>query len=160
MVVAAVAAALLSACGGSSPPTATPTGPAIATEISSELLAPLEGLGPCVPRPADSQATADVVGLYLPEGAVIDRVSPQGPITQVEGWMPLTPIQIRAHYVTRDDVEVLAVEDEVWESETLLTDGDHRLFVKASGICRTESVFVAIVSPEDGSAPEPLGQQQ
>lgn len=152
-LVGALLLVLAVGCGGGSPSTTAAaavdaTEPvAIATEISAELLAPLEGLGPCgdPPTPID----ADVPGLVLPTGAEVTRVSEQGPVTQVEGWVPLTPIGVRADFVTRDDVEVLTVEDEVWESETLLSTGTHRTFVKAQGICRTESVFVALVSAED-----------
>lgn len=141
---------LLSACAdaGDGAVVAATEPQVIVTDIASELLAPLEGLGPCGDPPTAPASVPEVPGLHLPDGAVVTGVTPQGPVTQVDGWVPLTPIGVRADYVHRDDLEVLTVEDEVWESETLVTDGTHRLFVKAQGVCRTASVFVAIVSPE------------
>ena len=151
------------ACGGTGDPVAEdPGGPAtFATDIATELLAPLEGLGACGDQPEAVAPVDSVEGLHLPDGARLTSVSQDGPLVQVEGWVPLTPIGVRADYVSADNLEVLEiinVEDEIWESETLVTDGQHRLFVKAQGICRTESIFVAIVTAEDGSAPQPLGQ--
>lgn len=136
---------------------------AIATEVSSELLAPLEAFGPCPDAPLAEADADEVPGPALPPGTVVTVLRVDGPLTHVEGWVPLTPIGVRAHYVTGDgfDVEysVLNVEDEVFESETLMTDGRSRMFLKAQAVCRTASAFVAQVIPEDGSAPAPLGQQ-
>lgn len=156
-LVVVVLAVLAGACGGGdtasvAPPLSTDLPPmAIVTEISSELLQPLEGLGPCQGEPPQA-VEHDVDGLVLPEGARVTAVSPQGPVTQVEGWVEMTPVQIRADFVTRDDLTVISVEDEVWESESLLSDGGHRTFVKAQGICRTQSIFVALVSEETPAA--------
>ena len=152
---------VVAAAGCGNGPTPSPSEPpiAIATDIDEALLAPLEGLGPCEADPPEATAQpGDVQGLHLPPDARVTSVTENGPITQVEGWVPLTPIGIRADYARRGDLEVLNVEDEIWESESLVSDGQHRLFVKAQGICRTESVFVALISPEDGSDPQTLGQ--
>lgn len=119
----------------------------IATEIAPELLQPLEGLGPCENDPPEA-VDADVEGLVLPEGARVTSVGPDGPVVQVEGWVPMTPVQVRAEMVTRDDLTVISVEDEVWESESLVSADGHRTFLKAQAICRTQSIFVALVSAE------------
>ena len=164
-VATALAVALLAVgCGDAAPPVDDPAvgQVEIATEVDEALLAPLEAFGPCPEPPQATAEVADVPGLRLPEGARVTAASTDGPLSTVEGWIPLTPIGVRADFVTSDDFDVeysvLNVEDEVFESETLLTDGDHRLFIKAQAICRTESIFVAQIIPEDGSEPAPLGQ--
>lgn len=156
---------LATACGGGGDGDPVADGVEVpatfATDIASELLAPLEGLGECGEQPEAVAPVDSVEGLHLPDGARLTAVSQDGPLVQVEGWVPLTPIGVRADYVSAANLEVLEiinVEDEIWESETLVTDGQHRLFVKAQGICRTESIFVALITAEDGSPPAPLGQ--
>jgi hypothetical protein len=150
---------VLAACsdgGGDALPVRT-AGPT-PTAIDSALLAPLEGLGPCPspPPPADVELPP---GVLLPDGATVTSVNETGPLTNVQGFVPLTPVQVRVDYSERDDVEILTVEDEGFESEVLLSAGERRLFVKAQAICDRGSVFAAVLAPESAAAavPTPSG---
>ena len=122
------------------------------------LLQPLEHLPACA-TPPPAAKTDPIEGLVLPEGAVITRVTDADPLTTIEGYAPLTPIQLRVYYQRLEDVDVLKAEDEVWESESLITDGTHRLFVKAQAICSEGSLLVAVVAPESqaSAVPAPAG---
>ena len=122
------------------------------------LLQPLEHLPACA-SPPPSAKTGAIKGLKLPDGAVVTRVTASNPLTTIEGYVPLTPIQLRVYYQRLEGLDVLKAEDEVWESETLVTDGTHRLFVKAQAICAKGSNLVAVVAPEAqaGAVPAPAG---
>lgn len=128
--------------------------------ISAELLEPLTAMGPCpdVDLEADP-AAEDVDGLVLPEGSTATSVVVQGPLTTVQGVIPMTPIQVRVFYGDHPELEAISLEDEVRESESLLTDADHRLFVKAQAICEQQSRFLAVIGPGDeaGAVPVPAG---
>ena len=167
-----VVLSLLAGCGGGETPeddgaageTAAPAGTAAPTvsispgDIDPALLEPLTMLGPCNvdPNPIDD---APAPGALLPEGAVLTSQTQEGPLTQIKGYIPMTPVQIRVFYQRQDAFEVVQVEDEVRESEVLLADGNHRLFVKAQAVCELGSVFLAVVAPEDSDAqvPAPAG---
>lgn len=151
-----IAGALVACAEGAPPGAAAPT----PTVISAELLQPLTALGPCTPPEATADpAAADVPGLVLPGGAIAAQVLPQAPVTNVQGYIPLTPIQVRVFYLEHAGVEVVVSEDERWESESLVSDGTHRLFVKAQAVCEQGSLFVAVVAPEADAAfvPAPAG---
>jgi hypothetical protein len=136
----------------------TPAAPSELGSVDPVLLEPLENLPPCTPAPAAAD-TGPIAGLVLPPRAVITRVSGTDPLTTVEGYVPMTPIQLRVYYQRLPDVDVLKAEDEVWESETLVTDGVHRLFVKAQAVCAQGSLLVAVVAPESQAeaVPAPAG---
>ena len=129
-------------------------------DIDPALLEPLTMLGPCNVEPnALDEEPAD--GTLLPEGAVLTSQTRQGPLTQIKGYIPMTPVQIRVFYQRQDqyEYEILQVEDEIRESEVLLADGDNRLFVKAQAICELGSVFLAVLAPESSGdqVPVPAG---
>jgi hypothetical protein len=144
--------------GGQSP--ATPSSPAAGGALPSvlatpgaqaaipddALLEPLRALGPCENAPRAGRDD-DVAGLVLPDGAVLTQVSPAEPLTNAQGYIPMTPVQIRVYYQQHPDLEVLSVEDEVQESEVLVEAGDRRLFIKSQAVCELGSVFVAVVAP-------------
>jgi hypothetical protein len=111
---------------------------------------PLTMLPPCDPPPAPINGS-DVAGLVVPDGSVITEVTPQTPITSVQGYVEMTPVQIRLHYAERDDIELLALEDEVFEAEVLLRSGAQRMYLKALARCDEGSSLLAIVAP-DGDA--------
>lgn len=164
-VAAAAAVAVLAACGagggGAPASTAAPVAPALPTgalspgDVDPALLEPLTALGPCTvdPNTIDEEAAE---GALLPEGAVLTSQTTEGPLTQMKGYIPMTPVQIRVFYQRQDEFDVVQVEDEVRESEVLLADGDHRLFVKAQAICELGSVFLAVVAPESSGDKVPL----
>ncbi|CAN5240262.1 hypothetical protein BH23ACT9_BH23ACT9_12250 [soil metagenome] len=127
-------------------------------EVASELLGPLTGLGPCPQLDLVPVDVSDVAGLVLPDGAIATSSVSVGPLTTVEGWIPQTPVQIRVGYANDPDLRVIQLEDEIRESESLLSDGTNRLFVKAQAICESASRFLAVVGPdEDGAVPVPAG---
>lgn len=156
-VLLCAGAVLLPGCGDAAAPGAA----AAPTELGSVdpvLLQPLDNLPPCASPPPAAEPQ-DVEGLLLPPGAVVTRYTKADPLTTVEGWVPLTPIQLRVYYQRLDGIDVLKAEDEVWESETLVTDGVHRLFVKAQAMCSSGSLLVAVVAPESqaDAVPAPAG---
>jgi hypothetical protein len=168
---ALLVAVLLGACGSGGgaevaapDESAAPAAPALPTgrlspgDIDPALLEPLTMLGPCTVDPnAIDEEPAE--GTLLPDGAVLTSQTQQGPLTQIKGYIPMTPVQIRVFYQRQDTFEVLQVEDEIRESEILLADGNHRLFVKAQAICELGSVFLAVLAPEDAGDQVPLPAQ-
>lgn len=110
------------------------------------MLQPLQALGPC-DQPPDGEVGREVVGLVLPEGAVVTSVADADPLTNIQGYIPMTPVQIRVFYQQHPTLEVISVEDEGFEAEVLTEAAGYRTFVKAQAICELGSVFVAIVSP-------------
>lgn len=160
---AALCVAVLGACssapapGAAPSPTSGPTLPAALAspgDVDPALLAPLRGLGPCDVNP-NAIELGEVDGLVLPPGAVVTERTDDGPLTTVRGYVPLTPVQVRVLYQRDPDVEIVQVEDEIRESETLLDNGEHRLFVKAQAVCEQGSVFLAVVAPRAADAPVP-----
>lgn len=127
--------AVLAGCGGADEP------------FDIDSTEPLSALPACEapPPPSDDEP---VEGLIVPDGTVVTNVTPQGPLVSVQGYIPLTPIQIRFHYGDRDDVELLVLEDEVYEAEVLLASGAHRMYMKANARCDQGSTMQVIVAPE------------
>jgi hypothetical protein len=126
---------LLGGCGGADEP------------FDIDSTEPLAALPPCEDPPPASE-DPPVEGLVVPDGSVVTNVTPQGPLTSVQGYIPMTPIQIRFHYGDREGVELLVLEDEVYEAEVLLASGAHRMYLKANARCDEGSSFQAIVAPE------------
>ncbi|MFP5308840.1 MAG: hypothetical protein ACLGIR_04595 [Actinomycetes bacterium] len=169
---AVAAVLLLAGCGGGTAgePVETETFdvstldlPDFITEIPEgvdpALLAPMTGLGPCefdIPANVDPD---DVEGLVLPPGAVVAEASDAGPLVNVQGYLPYTPVQVRVFYETSEVLEQLQIEDEIREAEVLVGDGTHRLFLKAQAVCELGSVFVGVVAPEIAAEdlPAPAG---
>lgn len=127
--------ALTAGCSTAPPPTdLNPTGP-------------LSGLPACPAAPA-AAGGAPVEGLAVPDGAIVTKVTPQDPLTRVDGYVAMTPVQVRRHYQQRDDLEIIFIEDEIYEAEVLLSDGDHRSYVKALAQCAEGSRFLVVIAPE------------
>lgn len=131
----------------------------IPADLDPQLLEPLRGLPPCDVDPETVEA--DDPGLVLPPSAAVTDRRADGPLVQLQGYMPYTPVQVRVFYATRDELEILQSEDEVRESEILASDGEHRLFVKAQAVCDHGSVFIAVLAPEVAATevPTPQGTQ-
>jgi hypothetical protein len=144
-----VAALLLGACAGASSGDAGPPATA-ALDMSS--------LPECAPQPSPPPLP-DVPGLTLPDEATVFSVYEVGALTQAEGMVELSPLEVRAYYEQRDDLQLLVVEDERVEAEILVSDGTHRMFVKAQVACATASNFTATVGREEdsGAMPVPAG---
>jgi hypothetical protein len=132
------------ACGPEEPPRIDVSGP-------------LENLPPC--EEEFGRGKKPVQGLIVPEGAVIKRVVSRGPTRNIRGFIPLTPVQIRKHYEGRSDLQILAIEDEIYEAEALITARGFRTFIKAEAVCDQGSRFIAVVASEleAGQVPTPAG---
>lgn len=166
---------LLAACGQQQPaaPQVAPSAPSLQAgsvadllpqrlageQVSPEELAlrrsVLGALGTCPPQPPPVAVPA---GLVLPPGAVVTRVREQPDAVQVDGWVPLTPVQLREHYLAAPGVVVVASEDEVLESETQLEAGAHDVFVKARAVCPSASTFLGVVTLDTGKAGTPAAR--
>lgn len=140
-----VAATVLAACGQAPP---DPT----ATDLD------LSAYPPCASQPAPP-TLPEVPGLVLPPSATPFSSHSLGPLTQVEGVVPMTPLQVRAFYEDHPALDVITAEDERIETEVLVGDGTHRMFVKAQIVCAGGSNLVVTVGDEAqaGALPTPAG---
>lgn len=141
----------MTACASSAPPQ-----PAAAPSRDPESL--YDALGPCGDTPA-SVVDDLPPGFVLPREAVVVRTTDLGQLVQVDGFVALTPLQVRDIYERRDDVELLTIEDEGFETELLLRDDGYRMYLKAQVLCSTGSNFTATVGEEADAAtmPRPRG---
>lgn len=136
---------------------AKPSGPV--TEAADDRLAQLERLPPCTEAPP-AAAEPEVAGLVVPEGTVVTGVDQGEPLTSVEAYTPLDPVEVRRFYETTLGLKPLVIEDEVLEAEALMQSRTHRFFVKAQAACRDASrLFVVIAEQGDdaGGLPTPTG---
>lgn len=148
MFTAAVAvAALLSGCGGTDGGEAAGRGPGMLANLPSCDRVPLD---------ADAEVDAEVPGLVLPDGARVTSVVPQGALTTVEATVRMTPLDVRAHYEGRDDVDLLRAEDEVFEAEVLLRAQGRRMYLRAAALCADGTNLTAVVGrdSDDAGLPE------
>lgn len=144
----------------SSPPRSTSGGPSGTPSGRAEL--PIDEGGPLVAlpscQPAPPAVEADVPGLLLPEGTVVTKVQQQGPLVNVLGYVELTPIEVRQFYEGVKGLELLEIEDEIYEAEALFAGPKYRSYVKAQAKCQSGSTLIVFVGPGDtGELPEPGG---
>lgn len=123
--------------------------------IDPARLDPLEGMPACPGAPASATPRPDAADLPLPPAATVAGVSDDGPLRSAQGTSARTPVEIMVDYLRRPGVEVVAAEDEVFESEVLLVDGDLRVFVKSQATCARGSAFVLFASTDPGLVPVP-----
>lgn len=121
-------------------------GPERATTAQDD---PYAGYPPCQDAPAAGEVEP-VRGLVLPAEARVLSASTAGPLTTVNAYVDATPLAVRAELTRLDGVEVLHVEDEVFEAELLLAADGRRSLVKAVAVCDAASRIVAVVGPEGG----------
>ncbi|MEO3745488.1 hypothetical protein [Plantactinospora sp. B5E13] len=141
----AVALLGLAGCGGGSAQTPT------AGDRGQAMLANLPSCDR-VPMDAGREVSGEVTGLVLPAGARVTSTVPQGALTTVEATVRMTPLDVRAHYQGRTDVEVLNVEDEIFESEVLLRAGQRRMYLRATALCADGTALTAVVGPDSDDA--------
>lgn len=125
-------------------------------DVDPARLEPLAGLPDCPSEPPAADG-GDVEGLPLPEGAVTTSTDETGGLRSVQGFSPRTPVEIMVAYLRLDGWEVVAAEDEVFESEVLLDDGELRVFVKSQAACARGSAFALFASRDAGQVPVPTG---
>lgn len=158
LVFLGVAALLIAGCREQRGTAAAPGPTSASPTVDPRLLEPLLGLPPCE-EPPPAASDAEVAGLILPPSSTVTTVQATGPITQVTGYVAMTPVQVRVDYQGRTDIEVISAEDEGFEAEVLVSDGEHRTFMKAQAHCSEGSLFVAVVAPEEqaSAVPTPTG---
>lgn len=122
----------------------------------SQLEALLQQYPPCT-EPSPGRDVAGVRGLLLPEETVVHSVRRRGPITTVQGFVPLTPVEVREYYEDDPDIQIIVSEDELVEAELLFTNGKVRNFVKARSACREGSDIVTVIARELTALPAPAG---
>lgn len=149
--VVLVALAVLTGC-------AEPT-PAGVVDPNQPATGPLVALPPCTDPPQPVEELPPVEGAVLPPGTVVLDVTEQPPLTHLSGYVDMTPVNVRLWFEDNDDLEIIIIEDEVHESEMLVSDGSHRTYVKAAAICRTGSTVLGIVAEETAAEglPVPTG---
>ncbi|TCC00542.1 hypothetical protein E0H26_02340 [Micromonospora zingiberis] len=137
---------LLAACGGGTP---APAG------AGRDLLANLPSCDR-VPMDDEPEVAADVPGLVLPEGARVTSVVEQGVLTSVAATIRMSPLDVRAHYEQRTDIDLLRVEDEIFETEVLARTQDRRMYLRAGALCADGTTLTVMVGPdsEDAGLPE------
>ena len=155
-----LAGALALAIGGCEPSSPSSAESAIAPAdgaLSAEDGGPINGLPACQPPPnaADEEPVA---GVPLPEDAVITAVERGDPLTTLHGYIPQTPVQVRQFLESRS-LRVLNIEDEITESEALVSNGRQRVYIKARAVCDLGSELLVVVAPEVAgqAVPAPRG---
>ncbi len=146
IVAAVVVLPLLAACGdGTRAPTGSPR----------DMLANLPSCDR-VPLDQEPEVSADVPGLVLPDGARVTGVIEQGVLTTVEATVRMSPLDVRAHYEQRTDINLLRVEDEIFETEVLARAQDRRMYLRAGALCADATTLTVMVGPdsEDAGLPE------
>ena len=107
----------------------------------------IPGVGTTCPEPPE--AVDDTVpGLRLPPGAFLSDVRRQDPVVQATGYVRQTPLEVRAWAEGLRDVQLLRIEDEVREVETLFRSGDVRVYLRGVAVCQTESQLTVLVTPD------------
>lgn len=125
--------------------------------IDPARLEPLAGLPPCPDTSSPSATTALPRDVPLPPAAEVANASADGSLVSVQGTAARTPVEIMVDYLGRPGLEVVAAEDEVFESEVLLVEGDLRVFVKSQATCARGSAFVLFASTDPALVPVPAG---
>lgn len=131
------------------------------TDDDAAAAAALAALPACtgeeLPAPEEPIVVPD--GARLPEGIVLSERLDEGALVQLTGFVARTPVEIRAAYAAREDLERITLEDEVFEAEILVSDGEVRTYVRATALCATGSAVIAVVAAEEdaGAVPVPAG---
>lgn len=107
--------------------------------------------------PKAGRRVGRVPGLLLPEETQVYTVRRQGPITTVQGFIMMTPVEVREYYEANPEIQILVGEDEIIESELLFSNGEVRNFVKARAACRDGSDIVTVIAREMTALPSPSG---
>ncbi|RIV41510.1 hypothetical protein [Micromonospora radicis] len=146
LAVAVAVLPLLAACGGDT----TRSGGG-----QRDLLANLPSCDR-VPLDQEPEVGAEVTGLVLPDGARVTSVVAQGMLTTVEATVRMSPLDVRAHYEQRTDIDLLRIEDEIFETEVLARTQDRRMYLRAGALCADGTTLTVMVGPdsEDAGLPE------
>lgn len=113
-----------------------------------------------VPLDADAEVDTPVTGLLLPEDARVTSVVEQGALTTVEATVRMTPLDVRAHYEQRGDIDLLRAEDEIFETEVLMRAQQRRTYLRATALCADGTTLTAVVGPDSDDAGLPEFQSR
>ncbi|MEV4813161.1 hypothetical protein [Micromonospora avicenniae] len=113
-----------------------------------------------VPLDADAEVDSPVTGLLLPEDARVTSVVEQGALTTVEATVRMTPLDVRAHYEQRGDIDLLRAEDEIFETEVLMRAQQRRTYLRATALCADGTTLTAVVGPDSDDAGLPEFQSR
>lgn len=127
----------------------------ISAGTDADVRAVLAQFPPCEPPVGSGVDAGDVEGLVLPQDAVITSVVSNGPVTDIAAYVPRTPLDVRAFYEAESDVEILQLEDEIFETEVLLANGDLRMYLIAKVACPEGSHITAFVAPASAATTLP-----
>ncbi|TDC40091.1 hypothetical protein E1211_02335 [Micromonospora sp. 15K316] len=144
---------LLASCGTDSGPGQRPAG------RGPEMLANLPSCDR-VPLDTDAEVEARVSGLLLPEDTRVTSVVEQGALTTVEATVRMTPLDVRAHYEKRGDIDLLRIEDEIFETEVLMRAQQRRTYLRATALCADGTTLTAVVGPDSEGAGLPEFQSR
>lgn len=87
-----------------------------------------------------------------PSGRVLTgEPSRSGQILQVTGFVDRQPDDVVGELAGRPGLEVLAREEERFDAEVTVTDGEHRSIFKLVRACPAGSRFTAVQAPEPGA---------
>lgn len=147
MIAAAAALLVPSAC------TAAPPDPRAAEG------GPISSLPPCDQEVAPA-VDEQVDGLDLPDEALLQTVERGDPLVTVTGYVPWTPVQVRQYYGDAEDLEILTLEDEIYEAEVLFSLDGRRTYLRALATCDQGSNLLAVVAPtlDADGLPVPAGR--
>ena len=114
---------------------------------------------PACGKPPSPDPNPPPPGAIMPPTARITAVREQPPITQLNGYVEMTPPQVRAWVEKQSGLDIKQGEDEGYESELLASDGEYTTFIKAVAVCATASLLAEVIAPADASAalPTPAG---
>lgn len=136
-VTLALLAVVLSGCDGAG------------SSFDASATGPLSALPTCTspPPPLDVQPRL-LEGAELPRDAVLTSAVDQDPIVHLTAYVERTPVQVRREYEVRRGLELIVIEDEVFEAELLVSNGTHRTYLRVGASCATGSTVLAVVAPE------------
>ncbi|NEE00216.1 hypothetical protein [Phytoactinopolyspora halotolerans] len=149
-VVLAVLAVVLASCGGTSPDQDA----AAASDPADRAGAMLDNLPSCdrVPMDEEPEVSTDAAGEFLPDGARVTSAREQGNLTSIEATVRMTPLDLRADYEGRTDIEILRIEDEVFETEVLARTAGRRMYLRATALCADGTALSAVLGPDSDDA--------
>jgi hypothetical protein len=118
--------------------------------------------GPLTSLPACTQPEGAieerVEGLDLPREAIVQTVQRGDPLVTVTGYVALTQVQVRRYYADASRLQILTLEDEVFEAEVLFASGPRRVYVRALAVCDRGSQLLAVVAPNPEARGLPMPQ--
>ena len=114
---------------------------------------------PACGKPPSPDPAQPPPGAIMPPTARMTSVRDQPPLVQLNGYVEMTPPQVRAWVEKQSGLDIKQGEDEGYESELLASDGTYTTFIKAVAVCATASLLAEVIAPAEASGvlPTPAG---